>query len=69
MDSQVQRYDGGLKQLAAAAESTEILSKDLTERNEVIAEKKIVVTGLIEEVTAKAEIADKDAKAAAIKKD
>jgi dynein heavy chain len=55
--------------LAAAASETEILSKDLAERNEIIATKKVVVTGLIEEVTAKAEIAEKDSKAAAIKKD
>jgi hypothetical protein len=45
------------------------LSKDLAARNEVIAEKKVVVTGLIEEVTSKAEVADRDAKAAAIKED
>lgn len=45
------------------------MSKDLSARNEVIAEKKVVVTGLIEEVTAKAEVADRDAKAAAIKKE
>ena len=55
--------------MASAAAETEILSKDLAERNEVIAGKKVIVTGLIEEVTASAEVADKDAKAAAIKKE
>jgi hypothetical protein len=45
------------------------LSRDLTERNEIIASKKVVVTGLIEEVTEKANVAEKDAKAAAIKKE
>jgi hypothetical protein len=55
--------------LAAAASETAILSKDLSARNEVIAEKKVVVTGLIEEVTAKSEIATRDAKSAAIKKE
>ena len=50
MDSQVRRFDGGLKQLAAAAAATADLSKELSEKNKIIAEKQIVVTEIIEDV-------------------
>jgi dynein heavy chain len=69
MDAAVRRYDGGLKQLAAAAKQTEILSKELAEKNVIIAEKKIVVEGIIADVTEKSEIVAKDSKAAQEKKE
>lgn len=69
MEGQVRRYDGGLKQLAAAATATAELSKVLAAQNEVIAEKKTVVEGIIAEVTEKSAIAAKDAAAAQEKKE
>jgi hypothetical protein len=69
MESQVRRYDGGLKQLAAAATATADLSKVLAAQNEVIAEKKIIVEGIIAEVAEKSAVAAKDAAAAQEKKE
>ena len=57
MDKLVQRLDGGLAQLKAAAEDTEALSKELTIKNQVIAEKTVVVEKLIADIDAKTEIA------------
>jgi hypothetical protein len=53
----VRRLDGGLVTLAKAAEDTEILSKELAEKNKVINEKAVEVDALIKDITAKSEIA------------
>jgi len=57
MEKLVQRLDGGLAQLKAAAEDTEVLSKELTIKNQIIAEKTVVVEQLIADINAKTEIA------------
>jgi dynein heavy chain len=69
MDAQVRRFDGGLKQLAAAAAATADLSKDLTEKNKIIAEKQTVVTEIIADVKTKSAAAEKDAAEANILED
>ena len=69
MDAQVRRYDGGLKQLAAAAQATAELSKELQAKNEIIAEKKAQVEELLKDIAVKSEIAAKDAADAAEKKE
>lgn len=65
----VRRLEGGLKQLASAQEDTEILSKDLAIKNEIIAEKKIVVGEMISDITTKSQIASVQAKEASEKKE
>lgn len=69
MDRSVQRLEGGLTTLAKAQEDTEALSKELAIKNAEIAEKKVVVTELIEDISKKSEIAGVQAKAAGEKKD
>lgn len=56
-DALVRRLDGGLVTLAKAAEDTEILSKELAEKNKVINEKAVEVDALIKDITAKSEVA------------
>lgn len=53
----MRRLDGGLVTLKKAAEDTEILSKELAEKNKVIAEKVIEVDAIIKDITEKSEIA------------
>lgn len=57
MEALVRRLDGGLVTLKKAAEDTEILSKELAEKNKVIAEKVIEVDAIIKDITEKSEIA------------
>lgn len=68
MDSLVRRLDGGLVTLKKAAEDTEILSKELAEKNKVIAEKAVEVEALIKDITAKSEVAAVQQAAAQAKK-
>lgn len=68
MDGLVRRLDGGLVTLKKAAEDTEILSKELAEKNKVIAEKAIEVEALIKDITAKSEVAAVQQAAAQAKK-
>lgn len=55
--------------MAAAAAATADLSKELTEKNKIIAEKQIVVTEIIEDVKTKSAAAEKDAADAAVLED
>lgn len=68
MDGLVRRLDGGLVTLKKAAEDTEILSKELAEKNKVIAEKAVEVEALIKDITAKSEVAGVQQAAAQAKK-
>lgn len=68
MEALVRRLDGGLVTLKKAAEDTEILSKELAEKNKVIAEKVIEVDAIIKDITEKSEIAGVQQAAAQAKK-
>jgi dynein heavy chain len=60
-DFQVRRLEGGLATLAAAAETCKELSEELSIKNAVIAEKKVVVEKIIFDIQGKSEIANKKA--------
>lgn len=62
------RLEGGLTTLAKAQKDTEELSAELAIKNKDIAEKKIIVTELIADITAKSEIASVQQKGAVEKK-
>lgn len=67
-DSSVRRLEGGLTTLEAASVTCAELSEELTIKNAVIAEKKIIVEKIIFDIQGKSEIAGKKQKDAAIKK-
>lgn len=67
-DALVRRLDGGLVTLKKAAEDTEILSQELSEKNKIIAEQAKDVDALIKDITEKSEIAGEQAAAAQVKK-
>jgi len=68
-DSMVRRLEGGLTTLAKAQKDTEILSQQLEVQNAEIAKKQIVVQELIDDITAKSEIAAVQQKEASEKKE
>ena len=67
-DSSVRRLEGGLTTLEAAAVTCAELSEELTIKNAVIADKKVIVEKIIFDIQGKSEIAGKKQKDAAIKK-
>jgi dynein heavy chain len=69
MDSLVRRLEGGLTTLAKAQEDTEALKIELAMKNEIIAEKTIVVNEMIDDITKKSNVASIQQKDAAEKEE